>query len=191
MARHSGLAFFGRKGQNSCGCRNPAFGTSRRSGPTGTGPQKAKASSPSLTNWGCLAFCFHHLYLFSGFPEELSRGRVVAFQDFLNYNDHVDVLRFHGWARRESHPAMARWLAQEGVRKDRHANPVHAGDPGLAGAVCQCNYGMAPTRRVSRRVRRKPVSATGVLRTRAPRVHNCTWSGRKGQTSGPDTGGSR
>lgn len=166
MAPRFGLAFFGRKGQNRCGCRNPAFDASRRLG-------------------------YHHVSPFSGFSETLSRRKVVAFQDFLNYHNNVDVLRFHGWTRRESHPAVARWLAQEGVRKDRHATPVHAGDSGVAGAVCQRNYGMAPTRRVSRRVRREPVSATGVLRTRTARVHDCAWSCRKGQTFGSDTGGSR
>jgi hypothetical protein len=30
VARHYGLAFFGQKGQNSCGRKNPAFGASPR-----------------------------------------------------------------------------------------------------------------------------------------------------------------
>lgn len=173
VARHFGLAFFGGKGQNGCGSR------------------RRQRSAVQVQRSGAVAFCFHHSSLFSGFSETPSRRRVLAFQDFLNYNNHVDVLRFHGCTRRESHPAMARWLTQDGVRKDRHATPVHAGDSCVAGAVCQCNYGMAPSRRVSRRVRRKPVSAAGVLRTRTARVHDCARSYRKGQTFASDTGGSR
>jgi hypothetical protein len=63
------------------------------------------------------------------------KRNLLYFQDFLNYDEHVEVLRLleHPWG--QPHQAMAGQPAREGIREDRCQDLVHARGASVAGTI--------------------------------------------------------
>lgn len=121
----------------------------------------------------------------------MSSRKGVVFQDFLNYNEFVDVLRFPGRSGRQSDKGVARPPAREGPREDQCPNLVHAGRARVARAVRERSQGLARTGRTQDRVCWKSVPATGILRTTKASIHHRARSNRKRTFAEPGAGGGR
>lgn len=91
------------------------------------------------------------------------RAKVLAFQDFLNYNDCVDVLRLPGRPWCQHHKAVAQQTAGKRPSQNQHQDIVYACSGNLARAVCQCSEGLAGFDRTTDSIRRKSVSTAWIL----------------------------
>jgi hypothetical protein len=115
----------------------------------------------------------------------MPREKYLYFQDFLNYYEHVEVLRLLGLPWGEPHQAMAGQFAREGLREDRRPDLVHVRDAGsgMARTICKLSKGVAKDRRIESWINGKSVSSVGFLWSREMGVYYCSWGDRKGQVA--------
>ena len=122
---------------------------------------------------------------------QTSQKKIVAFQDFLNYNECMDILRLLGGERRESDPCVARRSSSQSPREDQYQDTVLNGSSHVAGTVHQRLDGLAGLIGVTSSSCWRAVSPSGILWPREAGVHPSIRSHRKGSTADKSTGGCR
>src|SRR5580692_3113850 len=104
---------------------------------------------------------------------KVGQGEIVAFQDLLNYNEHVALLRLSGGEGRKPYTSLARRSSRRSTGKDQHENTVPDGSTGLAGAICKFLEGMAGPSGTSCGACRCSIPSAWILRAGAPRIYSC------------------